>query len=798
MYEITIFKNIKDTSTPFFRPVDTILERIKDGSSKDLVTQIRTENDKDKRNLLKQQLPSICFSGTFNKRSDDSLIDHSGLICLDFDGFKTKAIMEKKKKELCKDQYSYAVFISPSGNGLKVLVRIHCDGEKHRSFFKALEKYYDCEEFDITCKNVSRVCYESYDPKLFVNDDADIWVEEHLEEFVSYTNESRATVRLNDEEKTIKRLRTWWEKEYGMVPKQRNNNLFILAKSLCEFGVDKSDAIFIVMDYDSNPKNQKENKATIDSAYRDMSVFKTKWFEDTDTLNKVKDKLNKGLSKKQVRSFLAHSGVENEEAIESVINRVEESSSSPVFWEKSKNGVVSVVHWKLKKYLEDNGYYKYAHHGSTTYVLVKVTNNLIDATSEEQIKDFVLTYLGGLEDHSIYNFFADRTRIFKEDFLSFLSCVSVHFIRDTKHDAFIYYRNCALKITTKEIVPISYIDLGGYVWRDHVIDRDFELVTDYECDYGKFIKNVCGHHEDRISCFHSTIGYLLHGYKNLGLSPAVILNDEVMTDHPEGGTGKGLFVNGVSQLKKVVTIDGKAFTFERSFAYQLVSADTQIICFDDTRKGFSFERLFSLITEGITVEKKNKDAIKIPFDKSPKVVITTNYAIRGKGSSFARRKWELELSQHYNQHHTPQKDFGKLFFGDWNKEEWLKFDNFMIRCLQGYLATGLVGGEWTNMDLKKFKLETDDSFYNWITSPYNEVMAFNTSIQMQSLWMGFIEENPDYGPRGKLNIDRKTFYSWLRSYAVYATGLEPEEGRNRNGMYIMFNNEETTYAENLT
>ena len=76
-------------------------------------------------------------------------------------------------------------------------------------------------------------------------------------------------------------------------------------------------------------------------------------------------------------------------------------------------------------------------------------------------------------------------------------------------------------------------------------------------------------------------------------------------------------------------------------------------------------------------------------------------------------------------------------------------------------------------------------------------MAFNTSVQMQSLWMDFIEENPDYGPRGKLNIDRKAFYSWLRAYAVYATGLEPEEGRNKNGMYIMFNKEETTYAENL-
>ena len=49
------------------------------------------------------------------------------------------------------------------------------------------------------------------------------------------------------------------------------------------------------------------------------------------------------------------------------------------------------------------------------------------------------------------------------------------------------------------------------------------------------------------------------------------------------------------------------------------------------RKNFDFERLFSVITEGLTLEKKNKDAIKIPFNKSPKVSITTNYALKGDG-----------------------------------------------------------------------------------------------------------------------------------------------------------------------
>ena len=72
--QVTIFQNIRDTDTPFYRDVFKILERVKDGSSKELVKKIRSEKGKAERNEIKKQLPEVCFSGTFNKRSDSSLI----------------------------------------------------------------------------------------------------------------------------------------------------------------------------------------------------------------------------------------------------------------------------------------------------------------------------------------------------------------------------------------------------------------------------------------------------------------------------------------------------------------------------------------------------------------------------------------------------------------------------------------------------------------------------------------------------------------------------------------------------
>jgi hypothetical protein len=280
----------------------------------------------------------------------------------------------------------------------------------------------------------------------------------------------------------------------------------------------------------------------------------------------------------------------------------------------------------------------------------------------------------------------------------------------------------------------------------------------------------------------------------------VILNDEVISDNPEGGTGKGLFMSALGQMKKVVTIDGKSFTFERSFAYQLVSADTQILVFDDVKKYFDFERLFSLITEGLTLEKKNKDAIKIPFNKSPKIAITTNYAIKGAGNSFARRKWELELHQHYNKNLSPLDDFGKLMFSDWNDDEWCEFDNYMIGCVKSYLATGLVKSKFVNLKIRQLSAETCHDFIEWcglIDHQENRFLEHGKRLRLNDLYEDFIDNYPDYGPRSRMTVSRQKFWKWIVSYAMYTSSRAPEEGRDMIGKWLVFKPKEVQYDDGV-
>lgn len=780
MSEVTIFQSIKDTTAPFYRDVRVILDRIKDGKSKEVINAIRNEKNKDERNKLKQKLPAICFSGTFNKRNDNSLINHSGLICLDFDGYSSRKEMMAAKNDLIADKFVYSCFISPSGDGLKVIVKIPKDSMNHKNYFNSLKDYFNSDNFDVTSKNLSRVCYESYDPLIHINEQSEIWTE-LVQEMKAYSTDDTLLpkIRLTRTDEIIRRILLWWDKKYGIVEGERNNNVYVLAASFNRFGISKDRAIEECLRYQHDGFDYREIMTIVGSAYTKAEEFNTEFFEDVDKYTDIRDRFKNGVPKKELRLDLRESGVDDE-TIDGVLAEVERDLALPKFWTISEKGTINLLHYEFKEFLENNGYYKYSPEGTKSYIFVKVTNNLIDDTSEEEIKDFILNYVRDNAEVNVYNFFAEKTKYFKEEFLNMLDPVDVYFVSDTKTSAYLYYRNCAVRVTKDSIDTVDYIDLGGYVWKKQVIQRDFKVQEVEDCDYKQFVYNVSGSEDARALTLESTIGYMLHGFKNLGYCPAVIINDEVITDSPEGGTGKGIFVSAIGKMKNLVVLDGKSFSFEKSFPYQLVSTDTQVLTFDDVRKKFDFERLFSIVTEGITVEKKNRDAIKIPFEGSPKIAITTNYAIKGKGNSFERRKWEVEFSAYYSKSFTPEDEFGRLLFSDWDEDEWLKFDNYMISCLQLYLNKGFLSSNFTNLPTRRLIAETCEEFVEWATDEQNEsLFKMNERIYGGDLHDSFVSDNSDFQ-----KLSNRAFYKWVNAYVNYKFNTTPEWQRDMRGKYL--------------
>ena len=785
---VTIFKNIKETDTPFFRDVDVVLSRIKDGSSRDLVKSIRQEDDKTKRNELKKELPSICFSGQFTKRSDVSIKEHSGLICLDLDGYTKQKELLSDKSKFSKNKYVYSVFISPSGKGLNVLVKIPRDAENHVGYFLALEKFFNSQFFDKTSKNLSRVCYESFDPDIYINKDAEVWeTSEDLKYKEHASNNGVKTIPITDENKIVEILVKWWGKQYPMSEGMRNNNAFTLAMAFNEFGVPETTASLVLLQYQSKGFTAKEIEKTIKNAYSHRDKFNTKFYEDEEKVNEIQQRLRRGESKKSIRQQLEESMLAAE-VIDSVIQKAEEDNSVK-FWTLSSRGVVKAIPLIFKKFLESNGFYKFCPDGQKNYVFVKVTNNLIENTTEKEIKDFILNYLHDLDDMAIYNYFADQTRLFKEDFLSLLGTIDVYFIEDSKDTSYLYFENCAVKITKSAIEVIDYLELQGFVWRDQIIPRPYYPSETETNDYSLFIENVSDQDKERILMMRSTLGFLLHSYKNISYCPAVILNDEHISDTANGGTGKGLWVQGLEAMKKVVNIDGKTFSTEKSFPYQLVNWGTQIMVIDDAKKYFSFESMFSLITEGLTIEKKNKDAIKIPFQKSPKLIITTNHPLKGSGSSHERRRFELEFAPHYSASHKPEHEFSKDLFGaEWQDKDWDPFHQYMIKSLQIYLSQGLVQSKSVNTDKKRLIIETNSDFIEWCglldTKHENPLLIVNKKIHINELHFDFTSQYPDYAKYSKRAVSQYLFKKWLVAYCIYKEGLEPEIKRDSSGNWM--------------
>lgn len=778
---VSIFKSVRDVNNPFQKDVLYALNRIKDGNSKDTILQLRQMSEDD-YNKNKSVLPGVCWNGKFKQRSAAGLIQHSGFAILDFDKFETNQHAIDFKDSISSSEFIFAAWISPSAKGIKALVKIPAVAKDHKGYFVSLKKHFNHPNWDDSGSDVSRFCFESYDPDIYINHEAETWLEIDEPELEDIGT-TEPMVRLVSENQIIENLVKWWSAKYGVNKGSRNTNLFKLAISFNDFGISKSDALHECLKYTSDGFNDREVEALVKSAYNKTSNFGTKHFEDHDTRHKIEKYIRSGKTKKEIQEKFKDVDVSN----------LKDNVDIDEFWYYNDKGKVILSTHKFKFWLEQNNFFKYyPSSSSSTFTFIKKEQNLLEETNEKRIKDYVLNNIIDRDNigYAPYDFMAANTSYFKQDFLSMLSTTDIEIKEDTKDINYLYYRNCVAKVTKDKVEQIDYIDIDGYVWKRQIIDRDFKPSDHHTAVFRRFLWLIAGQDVSKYNSFKSVIGYLLHSFKTSANNKAIVFNDETISENPNGGSGKGLFWNALKNMKKVSSIDGKTFEFTKSFPYQTVSTDCQILVFDDVKKNFNFESLFSIITEGITLEYKGQDAISIPVEKSPKILITTNYTIGGVGGSFERRKFEVEMSAYFNYKHTPLDEFGHMLFSDWSEDEWLRFDNFMINCSQYYLENGLVKHDFNNLEVRKFIKETSFEFYEWSQDPEN--LPMNCKVDKTLYFNKFIEEYQDF----RKWLSQKRFTQWLEQFAKYYD-IPFENGRTHSMRYIQFNTKEndTTYTD---
>jgi hypothetical protein len=158
---------IKKTVPTLSITIAEAVEMIGSEKYKEDIERLRKASDDITRSVLKSGLDYFTFSGTFKKRLNDSIIKHSGLIGLDLDEIDN---LLEAKSLICADEHVICCFVSPSGNGLKVIIPI--DGNLHIESFRSLQVYFR-EKFNIELdkgvNDVTRACFVSYDPEIFYN-----------------------------------------------------------------------------------------------------------------------------------------------------------------------------------------------------------------------------------------------------------------------------------------------------------------------------------------------------------------------------------------------------------------------------------------------------------------------------------------------------------------------------------------------------------------------------------------------------------------------------------------------------
>lgn len=154
------------------------LDAIVDGVYADAITSLRqiyTCQGEDAYTAAKRRLPQITFGGTFAPtRAKTNLVQHSGIVHADLDHLSDP---QETKLQLHGDPHVVYCFHSPRGDGLKYGTRTQ-PVDSDAAYQHAWQVVCDQHQaqygivWDSSGKDVSRLCFVSWDPACYINPDA--------------------------------------------------------------------------------------------------------------------------------------------------------------------------------------------------------------------------------------------------------------------------------------------------------------------------------------------------------------------------------------------------------------------------------------------------------------------------------------------------------------------------------------------------------------------------------------------------------------------------------------------------
>jgi hypothetical protein len=291
---VTIFKNFNEVVE--HKTILTILEEIKTGKYRHAIVYLRkslSEKKLEAYEKAKKSLPAFTPSAKFvGGRKLEYLTEYSNCIILDIDKLSTEDL-QKTKQTANQSKFTFASFISPSGNGLKILVKINTPKNEHKETFLLVQEHYEKLlnlEIDKSGKDITRLCFYSSDENLYLNENSKTFITSSAVEMPlvndCHTELVEVSQSTDNSEAIYNHCIKFTEKKVQFANGSRNVFVHQLACNLNRKGVSLHEALgYILTDFGYD---EKEVTQTVKSAYGNSHEFGKN--EKIETPKKEKEK----------------------------------------------------------------------------------------------------------------------------------------------------------------------------------------------------------------------------------------------------------------------------------------------------------------------------------------------------------------------------------------------------------------------------------------------------------------------------------------------------------------------------
>lgn len=458
--------------------------------------------------------------------------------------------------------------------------------------------------------------------------------------------------------------------------------------------------------------------------------------------------------------------------------------------DSKENDKVVLNYTETFRFLSASGFFRLrnSEEAASGFRFIHIDDGIIDFCDPYELRDFILQYImTNTKSPLVHEFFNSKLDVLlPEKKLERLEIRSDDFNRFEPDVQRTYYNNGQVEITSQDIRPCQPI---SNVWRSRIVPRNFrripifksiskvderfyiELTEDgHNCEFLQYILNTSNNFctydaprdptdEERIDWIQqivnkvTAIGYLLTDWKYPSDRQAVVIQDHQISEVGQawGGAGKSVIGTALGKVVAQFFIEGKNFNTGDEFILGGVTKATRNIFIDDIKPNFDFASIFNWVTGPMPINPKGKDRYTIKVEDSPKILLTTNHAIKNASQgSVKRRIAYMEFSPWYNEGHAIIDDFHHMFFDDWDEYQWALFDNFMAECVMYYLRSfeqmwhregrGVVPPPMKNIELRTLRQSMSEVLLQWADEYFDPSGdRLNERISRKELWASFLE-----------------------------------------------------------